>query len=80
MWIAGILLCVLCVTAATFYEFGRSAVLREQMVEAHKRRCSECGAVPKPTLIHVSGCEHGWPPNLPSPLFEQWEEPSKVIK
>lgn len=40
---------------------GRAQFKRAVEAEALAHRCGECGAVPRMQLIHVSGCESGWP-------------------
>lgn len=59
---------VLVVVAATFFELGRASQRRELEASWHKARCGECGAEPRPRILHVSGCESGWPD--PAKLFD----------
>lgn len=42
-------------------KFGRRQFRQGLEAEAFKNRCGQCGAMPRMQLIHVSGCETGWP-------------------
>ena len=54
------------VVVAYAYERGRESFRREIMATWAQHRCRECGAEPRATLIHVSGCVSGWPnPRVP---------------
>lgn len=64
---AGVLL-VFGIVAAAAFEQGRTNMLKEIKDSWEKARCKECGAVPEARLIHVSGCESGWPD--PATAFE----------
>jgi hypothetical protein len=52
---------VLAVTAAMAFEQGRASMRREIQIFWSQHRCRECGAEPRATLIHVTGCASGWP-------------------
>jgi hypothetical protein len=54
-------LLMLAVTAAIGYEAGRAGLRREILTGWRQHRCRECGAEPRATLIHVTGCTAGWP-------------------
>jgi hypothetical protein len=47
--------------AAIGYFWGRESRDQELKKFWFEKRCRECGAQPVPRLIHVSGCESGWP-------------------
>jgi hypothetical protein len=47
------------------YRAGYEAHKRELAARWHAARCGECGAEPRPILLHVSGCRSGWPAGLP---------------
>ena len=64
----GVVLFVLVILAATFFEAGRASFKKEIQRSWHDSRCRECGAVPEPRIRHVSGCEAEWPD--PSKLFD----------
>lgn len=44
------------------YELGRARMKREILAHWAQFQCRECGAVPRATLVHVSGCASGWEP------------------
>jgi hypothetical protein len=56
------------VNAAVFFELGRKSFKEEILRSWYNARCRECGAQPEPRILHVSGCESGWPD--PAKLFE----------
>ena len=64
----GVVLLVLVILAAVFFEAGRASFKKEIQQSWHASRCRECGAVPEPRIRHVSGCEAEWPD--PSKLFD----------
>ena len=58
-----------------FFEWGRAAMRREILADWRKAACRECGAMPRPFIIHVSGCESGWPnTDIPQQLKLPGEE------
>lgn len=47
---------------------GREAYRRELARQWRQAACAECGQEPRPRILHVSGCESGWPD--PGKLFD----------
>jgi hypothetical protein len=68
MTVGGIVLLVLVILAAVFFEAGRASFKKEIQASWQSSRCRECGAVPEPRIRHVTGCESSWPD--PSDLFD----------
>lgn len=59
------------------FQWGRSSIRKEYAAYCLRHGCNVCGAVVKPTLIHVSGCEAGW---ADGPRCEQLDVfPSEVF-
>jgi hypothetical protein len=59
--VVALLVVFMLVLAAIFFELGRASFKKEIQASWHDARCRECGAQPEPRILHVSGCESGWP-------------------
>lgn len=64
------------VNAAVFFELGRKSFKEEILTSWFNARCRECGAQPEPRILHVSGCESGWP----DPAESGWPDPAKLFE
>ena len=49
------------VGGALLFQAGWHAHARHLARKWRAARCLECGAEPRPRLLHLSGCESGWP-------------------
>jgi hypothetical protein len=67
--VSALVVLVLGIAAAAIFEAGRASFKKEIMDSWREAACRECGAMPEPRIMHVSGCESGWPD--PAALFEQ---------
>jgi hypothetical protein len=70
---AAAVLLLLGIVAAAAFEQGRVHFKKEIEDSWRKAMCRECGAIPQARLIHVSGCESGWPD--PADTFEKLKVP-----
>lgn len=59
--VAAVVVVVLAVLGASFFEAGRASYRREILRSWQAARCRECGAQPEPRVRHATGCESGWP-------------------
>jgi hypothetical protein len=77
MWefvcVAAIVLLTAGIAAAAIFEAGRASFKRDIEQSWREAACRECGAMPQPRLIHVSGCQSGWPD--PAAVFEKLSNP-----